>query len=94
MTEAGKKIFPKNLIKENIFQTMDSTSTMVSADILLNDHWEDMREKGFVSNRIYDGLACGAFILTDMVKAMGELREFVQTYETPEELKSRYRLLT
>ena len=45
-----------------------------------------MREKGFVSNRIYDGLACGAFILTDMVKAMGELREFVQTYETPEEL--------
>ena len=56
-------------------------------DILLNDHWEDMREKGFVFNRIYDGLACGAFILTDKVKDMGELIKFVQTYETREELE-------
>ena len=40
-----------------------------------------------MSNRIYDGLACGAFILNDKVKDMGELIKFVQTYETREELE-------
>jgi spore maturation protein CgeB len=58
-----------------------------STDILLNDHWSDMREKGFISNRIFDGLACGAFVLSDRVKSMGELEEFVQMYNTPEELR-------
>jgi GT2 family glycosyltransferase/spore maturation protein CgeB len=36
-----------------------------SAAIVLNDHWDDMREHGFVSNRIYDALACGALVLSD-----------------------------
>jgi len=58
------------------------------ADILLNDHWDDMREKGFISNRIFDGLACGAFIITDDVKYIGELKEFVQSYNKAEDLKA------
>jgi Glycosyl transferases group 1 len=36
-----------------------------SADIVLNDHWQDMRAEGFISNRIYDALACGAFVISD-----------------------------
>ena len=58
------------------------------ADILLNDHWDAMRESGFVSNRIFDGLAAGALIVTDWVKEMETLfpeGELI-TYETPEEL--------
>lgn len=35
------------------------------ADIVLNDHREDMRYYGFVSNRIYDVMASGGFVLTD-----------------------------
>jgi spore maturation protein CgeB len=35
-----------------------------SAAIVLNDHWEDMRAEGFISNRIYDALACGAFVIS------------------------------
>ena len=31
-----------------------------SAGIVLNDHWDDMREHGYISNRVYDALACGA----------------------------------
>jgi len=58
-----------------------------AADILLNDHWDDMREKGFVSNRIYDGLASGAFIITDEVKDMGKIKDYVCVYETAAELK-------
>jgi len=35
------------------------------ADIVLNDHREDMRYYGFVSNRIYDVAASGGFVFTD-----------------------------
>ncbi|HEX5147786.1 MAG TPA: glycosyltransferase [Candidatus Limnocylindrales bacterium] len=38
-----------------------------AAAIVLNDHWTDMRDEGFFSNRIYDALASGAFVLSDEV---------------------------
>lgn len=38
-----------------------------AAAIVLNDHWADMHDEGFFSNRIYDALASGAFVLTDDV---------------------------
>jgi hypothetical protein len=38
-----------------------------AAAIVLNDHWVDMRDEGFFSNRIYDALASGAFVLSDEV---------------------------
>ena len=56
-----------------------------SARVLLCDHWDDMREHGFVSNRIYDALACGATVISDQVPGL-ERFEGVLTYETPEEL--------
>jgi hypothetical protein len=36
-----------------------------SAGVVLNDHWDTMREHGFVSNRIFDALACGAPVISD-----------------------------
>jgi glycosyltransferase involved in cell wall biosynthesis len=43
-----------------------------SASIVLNDTWEDMRAAGFISNRIYDALACGAFVLSDDVAGLAD----------------------
>jgi spore maturation protein CgeB len=40
-----------------------------SAKVVLNDHWPDMRDEGFMSNRIFDAGACGAAILTDEMAA-------------------------
>ncbi|MDQ3509370.1 MAG: glycosyltransferase [Actinomycetota bacterium] len=58
-----------------------------SASIVLNDHWDDMREYGFVSNRIYDALACGALVISDEMAEIGEaFGDAVVTYRTPEEL--------
>ena len=41
-----------------------------AADIVLNDHWDDMRTEGFISNRIYDALACGAFVISDHIEGI------------------------
>ncbi|HME01550.1 MAG TPA: glycosyltransferase [Solirubrobacteraceae bacterium] len=59
-----------------------------SAGIVLNDHWDDMREHGYVSNRVYDALACGALVLSDEVPGLAErFGEAVATYRSGEELR-------
>lgn len=59
-----------------------------SASIVLNDHWDDMREHGFISNRIYDALACGALVISDDLPELEErFRDAVVTYRSPEELR-------
>jgi O-antigen biosynthesis protein len=58
-----------------------------SAKIVLCDHWEDMREHGFISNRIYDALACGAFVIADDVTGLSErFPEHLATYRDSDEL--------
>jgi GT2 family glycosyltransferase/spore maturation protein CgeB len=58
-----------------------------SAGIVLNDHWDDMREHGYISNRIYDALACGAFVITDEVVGLEQrFGEAVACFSSREEL--------
>jgi len=58
-----------------------------SADIVLNDHWPDMREGGLFSNRIFDALACGAFVISDDVADIDTVFQgAVPTYSSQEEL--------
>lgn len=33
--------------------------------VTINDHWEDMKEYGFINNRIFDALACGTPVISD-----------------------------
>lgn len=56
-----------------------------AADVVLNDHWDDMRRWGIVSNRVFDALACGACVLSDEVPGMAELLDdAVATFEDTE----------
>jgi hypothetical protein len=58
-----------------------------SAGIVLNDHWDDMREHGYASNRLYDAVACGALVLSDRLPGLEErFGGAVVTYEGREEL--------
>jgi hypothetical protein len=43
-----------------------------AAGVVLNDHWPDMREGGFLSNRLYDVLAAGGFVISDAVAGIDE----------------------
>jgi GT2 family glycosyltransferase/spore maturation protein CgeB/predicted nucleic acid-binding Zn-ribbon protein len=57
-----------------------------SAGLVLCDHWDDMRRHGFISNRIYDALACGAVVVTDPVEGLERFGDAVVTYDDPDDL--------
>ncbi|MCM1157268.1 MAG: glycosyltransferase [Bacteroidales bacterium] len=60
------------------------------AEILLNDHWEDMKEYGIISNRIFDALAAKAFVISDDLEGLREvLQDTVVTYRDAEDLKEK-----
>jgi glycosyltransferase involved in cell wall biosynthesis len=44
-----------------------------SAGVVLNDHWDTMKAWGFVSNRLFDVLACGTPVISDDVDGIGDL---------------------
>jgi hypothetical protein len=74
-----------------------------SARMVLADHWDDMRQHGFVSNRVCDALACGAFVICDDFPAVRrlfgdglvtyhgreDLREHIARYRTDDEQRGR-----
>lgn len=79
-------------IRGSFIANDELAKTYRSACILLNDHWTDMKEKGFLSNRIYDALAAGTFVISDEVESMdAELREGIETYRTREDLREKIR---
>lgn len=43
------------------------------AGVVLNDHWDDMRVDGFLSNRLFDAAASGARVITDDVHGLDGL---------------------
>jgi hypothetical protein len=57
------------------------------AEVVLNDHWDAMRELAFPSNRLYDASACAATVVSDHVDGLDELFEgAVTTYRDRAEL--------
>ena len=60
-----------------------------SAGVLLNDHWGTMRSRGFVSNRLFDALACGTPVISDHLPEVHDLfGDAVPTYRDPEQLRA------
>jgi hypothetical protein len=60
-----------------------------SAGVLLNDHWASMRANGFVSNRIFDALACATPVVSDDLPEIAALfDDAVATYRSPSELRA------
>lgn len=57
------------------------------AGIVLNDHHADMAENGFVNDRTYQVMACGAPLICDRVRGLGELLDVPQV-SSREELRS------
>jgi GT2 family glycosyltransferase/spore maturation protein CgeB len=60
---------PRHLRGEHI-PNDELAPVYAAASIVLNDHWPDMAELGFLSNRLYDASAAGAFTITDRVEGL------------------------
>lgn len=89
-----KYIVAKHISNKELYKAYSSTK------VLLNDHWDDMREKGFISNRIFDAIACGTVVLTDHVKGIDNLfpKDTIVVYENRydinEKLKKAFEIKT
>ncbi|MGH2945007.1 MAG: glycosyltransferase family protein [Solirubrobacteraceae bacterium] len=81
-------IEPRHVVAEHI-PNGELRHVYSSAGLVLNDHWEDMRAEGFISNRLYDAVACGAVVVSDRVEGLAEqFGTAVVHYDTPEELRT------
>ncbi len=61
-----------------------------SAGVVLNDHWQSMREWGFVSNRVFDVLACDTPLISDELPELRDLfGDAVVTYASAADLAAR-----
>ena len=77
----------KELVGGTLIPNSNLNITYNRTKILLNDHWQDMKENGFISNRIYDGVASGAVIVSDKIPELESLfPDSVYCYKTKEEL--------
>ncbi len=66
----------------------DLPAAYASAGVVLNDHWSDMASWGFLSNRLFDVLACGTPVISDAVPEITDVfGDTVQTYDGPQDLK-------
>ncbi len=80
-------IVPENMYKGEYIPNEQLSQYYSSAKIVLNDHRPDMKEFGFVNNRIYDATASGALVISDYIKEIDDIYQgSVPMYKTKEEL--------
>lgn len=59
-----------------------------AADVVLNDHWDEMRAGGYLANRLFDAAACAAAVVTDEVAGLDDVfGGTVRAYRTPDDLR-------
>lgn len=83
--------FPvKEYVKDIYMPNENVGQAYHDAKILLNDHWDDMKENGIISNRIFDALAAGAFIISDDMPELHKyFKDCLVTYKDKGDLKEK-----
>ena len=66
-------ILPDDMVRAPSIANKDLPRLYASHQLLLNDHWDSMRDHGFLSNRLFDGSAVGTPILTDPVAGLADV---------------------
>lgn len=75
-----------NLVRGDFLPNDALPAAYASAGVVLNDHWPDMAAAGFLSNRLFDAVACGAVVISDEAEGMAEVLPSVRTYRSVPEL--------
>lgn len=81
-------LLPSEFILQSSVPHEDLPKIYSSARVVLNDHWESMAKHGFISNRLFDCVAVGAYVISDHVDGISNLfGPLVKQYQTRDDLK-------
>ena len=87
-----EQFIPKKYIAGEHIKNEELAGYYASAGIVLNDHWDTMREFGFISNRIFDAVASGALVVSDEIEGLSDVfLSSVVTYKSKEDLCEIFR---
>lgn len=76
-------------LKADLIPNEDLGLHYAGARAVLNDHWRDMRLTGYISNRVFDVLACGVPLVSDTIKGLPEdIAPFVYTWSDTESFRA------
>ena len=76
-------IVPKTAVRSAYLPNEEASRAYAEASAVLNDHWESMRDYGFISNRVFDALASGATVISDSFPELERvLGDRVETFTT------------
>ena len=90
-----EKLLPEGMVAGEFINNEDLRKYYSGCKILVNDHWDDMAESGYISNRIFDALACGTVILTDKVRGIEEIfKEGLFYYENADDMEEKIYWIT
>ena len=83
---------PERFIRNEHIPYAELHETYGNAAIVLNDHWPEMAEEGFISNRIFDVAASGGFVLSDEVEGARDVfGDALEIYRSADELAEKAR---
>lgn len=79
-------IVPPEMVKGSFISGQEVGDQYAAAGAVLNDHWDSMRDFGYVSNRIYDVVASGGVPVTDTFPELErEFGDLVETFSGPDD---------
>lgn len=82
-----KGLLPRGAWKGDNVPNADLPVVYRSAGVVLNDHWDDMRREGLLSNRLFDLAACEARVVSDHLPEISAVfGDAIPTYREPGEL--------
>lgn len=61
---------PAQAVRGDFLAFDDAPTVYRSAGIVLNDHWADMAQWGFINNRTFDAVAAGTPVISDYVEGL------------------------
>lgn len=87
---AGWRDFiPASYVSADYLENKSLPALYRSSEFVLNDHWDSMKNWGFISNRVFDVVASGTPCLSDEVEGIDELfGRAVVTYDGKKDFRS------
>lgn len=82
------KIAPTHMVRDGYLDGETLPKAYRSANIVLNDHYPDMAEWGFINNRTFDAIASGTPMITDLNEGLELFDGAVVVADSVERMRS------